>query len=342
MKLFIVGSDKIYAIENFYVKYLRELGVEVMHFPAQSMFYDHYQKNTLHKLLYKAGVSNILKRINQCFIKEVEKCKPDIIWIFKGMEIFPESLKWAKSKSIKLVNYNGDSPFIFSGKGSGNKNVTDAIPLYDLFLTYNQEDKKKMESKYQVRAEILPFGFDLDDQLFHECCKLKEVKKACFLGNPDSGRSKFLSDLAMKGIKMDVYGNSWNQFVNHKNITVNGPVYNQDFWKTLRKYRIQLNLMRPHNLTSHNMRTFEAAGVGAIELAPETPDHKNFFEENEDIFLYNDVDSCYKQVNKIMDLSDLEAIKVRESVRVKSIGNGYSYKSRSKQSLAFLETLNFK
>lgn len=312
-----------------------------MQFPAQSRFYDHYQKNTLNKLIYKAGVSDILKRINQDFIKEVEKFKPDIIWVFKGMEIFPESLKWAKSKHIKLVNYNGDSPFIFSGKGSGNKNVTGSISLYDLFLTYNPEDKKKVESKYQVRAEILPFGFDLHDQLFMDCCQLEEIKKVCFLGNPDLFRGKFITDLAAKGVRIDVYGNAWNQFVNHVNISVNDPVYNEGFWKTLRKYRVQLNLMRPHNLTSHNMRTFEAAGVGAIQLAPDTPDHKAFFKENQDIFLYSDADSCYNQVIKIMDLTDNKAMKIRNNVRLKSIKNGYSYKNRSKQSFEFLKTLNF-
>ena len=53
MKLFISGSDKVYAIENFYVKYLKEAGVDVFHFPAQSLFYDHYQKSIFNKLIYQ-------------------------------------------------------------------------------------------------------------------------------------------------------------------------------------------------------------------------------------------------------------------------------------------------
>ena len=118
MKLLIVGSDKVYAIENFYVKYLRELGVEVSHFSAQSIFYDYYKKHIFNKLVYRSGLSGIIKQINDRFKTAVEQFKPDIIWVFKGMEILPGSLEWAKAKSIFLVNYNGDSPFIFSGMGS--------------------------------------------------------------------------------------------------------------------------------------------------------------------------------------------------------------------------------
>jgi spore maturation protein CgeB len=107
----------------------------------------------------------------------------------------------------------------------------------------------------------------------------------------------------------------------------------------LRKYRVQLNLMRPHNPTTHNMRSFEAAGVGAIQLAPETQDHKMYFQENEEIFLYKDLDSCRKQINKLMELSDKDAVNKRSNARERSIKAGYSYKDRSIHAFKFLEEL---
>src|ERR1700748_1967067 len=98
MRLMIVGSDKVYAIENFYVRYLRELGIEVAQFPAQSLFYDYYQRSLVNKLLFKAGVSGILSRVNVQFREEVAAFRPDIIWVFKGMEITPASLRWVKEQ----------------------------------------------------------------------------------------------------------------------------------------------------------------------------------------------------------------------------------------------------
>lgn len=336
MKLLITGSDKVYAIENYYVKYLRQSGIDVFHFPAQSLFYDHYQKHIFNKLIHRSGFSRILEQINKKFKNVVEEFKPDIIWVFKGMEIFSETLAWAKAKGIFLMNYNGDSPFIFSGKGSGNENVKNSMSLYDLFLTYNLPDKERMEKEVHVHSEILPFGFELDENLFHSFESMEERGKVCFLGNPDEYRAQFLMNLAECKTEIDVYGNNWSHFVNHPNITIFKPVYQEEFWATLRKYRVQLNLMRPHNPASHNMRTFEAGGAGAIQLAPGTPDHGFYFKENEEIFLFNDVAACYEKIGQLLNLTSTEAGRIRENSRRRSLADGYSYQGRSKQALNYL------
>ena len=166
MKILIVGSDKVYAIENFYKKYLEESGEKVYLFTAQNYFYEYYQKSFLNKVLYKTSLSGIISKINGFFRTAVEQFKPDLIWVFKGMEITPESLKWAKKKKIKLVNYNPDNPFIFLGPGSGNKNVTNSIAIYNMHFTYNLSVKERLERDYHAATAFLPFGYDLSDQLF--------------------------------------------------------------------------------------------------------------------------------------------------------------------------------
>lgn len=339
MKIFIVGSDRIYAIENYYAKYLRELGCEVLLFSAQSLFYDYYQHNLLNKIIYRIGFSEILYNINKLFKVNVERFNPDILFIFKGMELFPSSLQWAKSKNIKLVNYNPDNPFIFSGKGSGNINVTNSIGLYDLHLTYHSEVRHKIECIYHIPAKILPFGFDVTNELFGKCASQSEVLKACFLGNPDEGRGKFLQLLAEKGIKLDVYGHDWSKFVNHSRIKIFGPVLGDDFWLTLRKYRVQLNLSRPHTLDTHNMRSFEIPGIGGIQLALSTTDHQTYFEKDKEIFLYSDVDDCVVQINKILALKKKEADFIRKQARQQSLQAHYSYKDRAEQALKFFSSL---
>jgi len=160
MKVLVVGSDKVFAIELLYVKYLRQLGIDVHHFAGQSMFYDFYQKNLFNKLLFRSGLSNIYKKINKAFHESVLEFQPEIIWIFKGMEISPASINWAKSLGCKLVNYNPDNPLLFSGKGSGNQNVTDGIPLFDLYLSYDWEVVEAIKRKYGSNAELfhIPHG----------------------------------------------------------------------------------------------------------------------------------------------------------------------------------------
>jgi hypothetical protein len=339
MRLMVVGSDKVYAIENFYVRYLAELGVEIKQFPAQSIFYDYYQQGLFHKILFKAGLSSILKEVNRQFREQVNSFRPDIIWIFKGMEIYPSSIRWARQQNIRVANYNPDNPFIFTGKGSGNSYVTDALPLYDLHQTYNLQIKQQLEEKFGIRTVLLPFGFDLSQELFEISTRQEEVNKVCFLGNPDEQRAAFINGLAGQGVDIDVYGNGWKDFARHSAISVHPAVYAEEFWKTLRRYRVQLNLMRVHNEDSHNMRSFEIPGVGGIMLAPATTEHRLFFRNKEEVFLFDDIKDCARQADILLGMDMAEADEIRQKARQRSIGDGYSYKSRALQVLEQFQQL---
>jgi spore maturation protein CgeB len=329
MNLLIVGSDKVFAIENIYVKYLKEKH-NVTLFSAQSIFYDYYyKKGIVHKVLFKLGLSNIYRKINRQLVETVKAVKPDAVWVFKGMEIFPETLKWMKSQNIKLVNYNPDNPFIFTGKGSGNANVSKSIGLYDLHFTYNHEIKAQLRKECDAIIEDLPFGFEISESLFNEAQKQAEINKLCFLGNPDKDRAALLNTIAASGIPLDVFGNDWSNFITGSNVTIHEPVYADELWMTLRRYRVQLNMMRVHNMDSHNMRTFEIPGIGGIQLAPATTEHNVFFKQGEDIFLYKTPEDCIEQVKKILALTPQEANAVRLAAREKSIAKNYSYRDRA-------------
>jgi spore maturation protein CgeB len=245
------------------------------------------------------------------------------------MEITARSLQWAKQKGIKLVNYNPDNPFVFSGKGSGNRNVTDSIGLYDLHLTYNSAVQKKILEEYKIPAAMLPFGFDISEEVFIKCIADTEIIKLCFLGNPDTYRANFIMQLAERGIQIDVYGNYWDKFLKHTNISIFAPVYGDDFWFVIRKYRVQLNLMRPHNPDTHNMRSFEIPGVGGIQLAPDTNDHRSYFKPGEEIFIYTDIDDCALQARKILSLPLNDAMQIRAAARERSIASGYTYRDKA-------------
>ena len=175
------------------------------------------------------------------------------------------------------------------------------------------------------------FGFDISDDTYNACVKETEIMRTCFLGNPDKYRSLFITELAQSGIEIDVYGNSWGKFVDHKNIKVHDVVYEDEFWRTLRKYRVQLNLMRPHNPDAHNMRTFEVPGIGGIQLAPVTVDHQTYFDPGREIFLFKNNLECQVEIAALLALRTDAANNIRESARTRSLRSCYSYKDRAKE-----------
>ena len=337
-RLLVVGSVKSYGIESFYITHIRDFGMEVKNFPAQEMFSEYYDQSLINKIVFRLGLSSVYRNINIKLKKFVEEFRPEAIIIFKGMELYPETLAWVRGQGILLANYNPDNPFIFSGRGSGNANITNSIKYYDLHFTYNSSVQRQLSQKYKMKVAFLPFGFEIKEGLYGACCLEPEVKAVCFLGNADKKRSDFVLQLAKRGIGVAVYGAGWDKFEGIENLDVHGLIYGDAFWKVLRKYRIQLNLMRVHNEDSHNMRTFEIPAIGGIMLAPDTLEHRSFFTEGE-AFFFSDLESCISKITFLMSKSDEEAAAIREAARSRSIRSGYSYRDRAQQLVREMENI---
>lgn len=338
-KLLIVGSDEVWSIERIYAKHLATEGLDVTIFPAQNIFFRYYYRSILHKIIFRLGLSKIHDKIGEQLLELVDQIRPEVIWVFKGMEIKANIIRQLIAKGIILVNYNPDNPFIFTGRGSGNSNISESSPLYHLHFFYNREIERELKSRYQARTVPLPFGFELDDALVTKAESQEEVLRCCFLGNPDVIRANFLLQLADAGFEIDVYGNDWQRFLKGSKIKIFAPIYKDEFWLTLYKYRVQLNIMRVHNLGSHNMRSFEIPAIGGIQLAPDSVEHREFFENGKEIFLYTDLDSCLVQINHLMSLSKEEASLIRRRARQRSVDNGYSYKRRASEVVDALNQL---
>lgn len=339
MRLLIVGSALPGAIELYYLHYMKNLGVNVELIDIHGIFFKYYHKNTYHKIIFRLGISSIFYKLNSKLLAIVEEMKPTHILVFKGMEVFPSTLMQFKSKGIKLSNYNPDNPYIFSGKGSGNSNISRSISLYDLHFTYSKTIEQRLQKHVDSKVAYLPFGFDIEKKTIENCRLQPEILKACFLGNPDSTRASFLIELGEAGVKLDVYGNNWQKFVQHPNIRAFRSVYGEELWKVLYRYRIQLNIMRVHNLDSHNMRTFEIPAIGGIQVAPDTPEHRTFFQEGKEIFLYKQVGDCAEIIRRLLSLPQSEAEIIRQSARIRCEQAGYSYQYRSKYALNELKKL---
>jgi len=331
MRLLIVGSNQAHAIESHYKKYLPESGMEVFSFPSADIVYRYHSKNIFNKILYKIGLSKVLKRVNQQLIKEATLIRPEAILVFKGMELYPQTLKALKQQGFFLCNYNPDHPFILAGPGSGNKNVTRSVGLYDLHFCYNSILQKNIEKNYNIPTAYLPFGYELSIEEYKIISTVGELAKACFIGNPDKTRVELLSALAEDGIELDVYGHGWDKtrLRNKSNVQLYDAVYRLEFWRKIRQYRVQLNIFRIHNEGSHNMRTFEIPAAGGVQLAPYSQEQRFFFKENQEIFFYSDVNSMIKKTRLILSMTADKINVIRNNARNRSLSSGYSYKKRA-------------
>lgn len=327
MKIVIFGSNNSWSIERFYKKYLSELGCDVQIFDS-NLYYR--TDSLLDKVKYRYFPKLIYKNLNKSLVNEIDWSKIDVLWVFKGIELFYSTLEIIKRHNVFLANYNPDHPYIRSFYSSGSLELVNAIPLYNVHFSYSKYVLKKIKKTTHCDVVLLPFAFESSLLPINELIESEERIKPCFVGNPDSFRINLIKKIISRGFNIAVYGNGWEQyFGNNKLVECCGVAMTSDLYKILRNYRVQLNIFRPHNIGSHNMRTFEIAGVGGIQLAPYSEDHINFFNESSEIFLYKNDEELFEKLNYLLNAPWDFIISVRKKAQKKSIIGGYSYEKRS-------------
>ncbi|MEY3367896.1 MAG: hypothetical protein RI973_1051 [Bacteroidota bacterium] len=331
MKILLAGQFKGWALEHHFVRYLSR-HAEVFTYPAEEVFDAYYQSSVLNKVCYRLGLSSIQRRISRELLQQAAEVRPDVIWVFKGMRVTPQTLRQIRSRGIKLANYNPDHPFIFSSRGSGNSNVRKSIGLYDLHLCYSRSVQRRIEQEYGIRTAFLPFGFELSDSDYEAITAVTEINRGCFVGNPDKIRVEHLQTFAESGLPVDVYGHGWERHLAPSaNVRIFDAVYGLEYWRTIRSYRLQLNIFRPHNEGSHNMRTFEVPAAGGIMLAPDSPEHQEFFTPEQEVFLYRSKDDMIDQARMLLSLPVAQTRLIREAARGRSVHSNYTYENRAAQ-----------
>jgi hypothetical protein len=340
MKILMTDSKNDRLLAHFYSRHLREIpGVQLFSLDYVDKL-NRLNKSVINRVAQRVLPYIFLKQINRNIIRSVETFKPDLVWIFKGMEIFPETLEYAKKRGIKLVNYNPDHPFFFAASGSGNAFVKNSIPLYDLHLSYSREILKDLWSSYQIKGEYLPFGFEISEQIFNHSASVPEIEKACFVGCADDERHRVVQLLLKQGIAVDVYGPGWDKyFKSNGKLKVSSGVYNDYLWTVIRSYRVQLNVFRQQNRNSHNMRSFEIPGIGGIMLAPWSEEHVSFFVPDREAFFYRNDEDLIQLAHEILALEKNRAGGIRQAARLRSVQDGYSYAERSKLAFGYFSRL---
>lgn len=331
MRVLIVGSSMPGALEGFYLKGM-SMCSQIEHMELLSTDCVTQNRSVFVRAFRRFSPNYYpgLQSFNKELLALIKRSKWDVLLVFKGMELFPKTLLEIKNMGVMLVNYNPDNPYIYSGRGSGNFNMNRSLPLYDLYFTYDRNVQAQLQA-HGIHSALIPFGF-VNSATFNRTPE-EEILRACFIGNADDERAAFLKEFSMS-VDLDIYGTGWDSYDFSQKTRLHPPAYESELYATLRKYRVQLNLMRPHNRDSHNMRSFDIVGSGSIGLMPTTRDHRDYFDEGTSVFLFNSVSEAIRHATNLINLSVDDANRVRRSAR--SLAGQHDYDSRASQLVAEL------
>ncbi len=295
MRIALVGSFWEFSLEESYARAFSALGHEVLRFDFDK--YYGAEKLARQRLTELIARKWIALDTGRWLLQSLMVAKPDMIMVFKGRHLLPETLQAIRSAlpNSPLINFNPDSAW---EKANATRWLLDSIPLYDLHLTWSKTLMERFANAGARRVEYLPFAYD---PAIHQPLNsvVKPAYDAVLIGTFDPMREEMLSQLTEFNIA--IWGNDWEKAKSIPKTWLKGKaVYGKQSTHLLKRGAVALNFLRRQNAGSHNMRSFEIPATASLMLTDRTPEHQSFFEEGKEIECFGDI---VELTGKLRDLS---------------------------------------
>lgn len=329
MKILILGTFVEGSLENFYYEGLIKAGQEVTKIECSVEYYNVINRNIFNKIINNFNSDILLKSFNLKINKDLSNKYFDVIIVFKGMTLFPETIFSLKKNCKLLINYNPDHPLKYYSKGSGNKNVKNSLQFYDMILTYSEKIKCTLINNHNITSEVLPFGYNM---LSKNIQPIKNRKSIKFIGSFDLERFEKLNSIKID--RLEIFGdNKWMKFNSIKGKSEfynNRKIYGDDFIKEIQSSLSIINILREQNTieNSHNMRTFEVPALGGVLLSDYTEEQASFFEPDKEMLYFKNIEELNSKIEYLTKSPNSIEL-ISKNAFLRSQKSNYSYYHRS-------------
>lgn len=273
-----------------------------------------------------------------CVIKKtVDQKGFDIIWIDKGVTIYPKILQYIKKKTQKciLVSCSEDDMY---AKHNRSWWYVWGLKYYDVVFTtkvYNLSELKMLGAR---KTELF---LDSYDERLHRPLILTDDDQrnfACdvsFIGTFENDRAEQMLYLAEHGVTVTVWGNGWSGWKDrHKNLIIkNKAVYGENYVKAINATKINLCFLRKINRDEVTSRSVEIPACGAFMLGERTKRHLDFFEEGKEAEFFGSNEEMLQKVRFYLENNEKRR-EIARAGRERCLKSGYSQREQLSKMLA--------
>ncbi len=289
MKILVAGSFKYPLYDEACANALEKLGCEVLRFRWQR----YYGNGIFAKMQQRWLTGPGIVKLNSDILHFAQKHQPNLIFITRGVPIWPETLRKVKKyTNTSLISYNNDDPF---GGDVGKdlwKYFIKSIPLYDWHYVFRELNISDYIASGAKGVDLL-LPYHVPD--YHFPIQLTEVDKqgypndVVFVGHAKrDSRLSLLKQLIEEKQSIRIYGWNWDK-LETKNPWLKGthrpPVWGLEYTRTIRAAKIALVFFSENNRDTYTTRSFEIPAIGTCMLSQRTNDMLRFFRE--------DIESAY-------------------------------------------------
>jgi spore maturation protein CgeB len=335
--ILLVGAAQRTSLEKMYIRAFMSKGfTQVDLLDVESGLPFLLGNKVINRLVPGAGHSWAARQL-LTHLREYKNYR--LIIIFKGMQFNRRVLEDCRklAPSALWVNIYPDDPYNLASRAASNQNVIQSLTFYDAYCIWSLEIADRLRADGCKRVLYLPFGYDETFHVPNATTKQAREISVSFIGSWDRNREVTLRQLY--GHKVSIHGNRWNQaavdFPLRHSLSYR-DVFGPEMSLIMTSSAICLNMLRPQNRGSHNMRTFEIPAMGGLMLTNRTQEQQKLFPENEACYMYGDAAELNSKINYIL-------ANKAEAERVRACGialvQSHSYTNRAQYLLQELSSL---
>ena len=241
------------------------------------------------------GIGPHVYKFNRELIHAANKLRPDIIFVDKGLLVYPETLSILSRTAWRslLVHYSPDDQF---NPSNSSRNYRAGIALYDVHITTKIPNLIELKSSGARVTMLMKNGFNprVHRPIPHSSeLAQKYGADISFVGAFEDQRAASIHSLESLGLKTRIWGPGWKKWPYSITSGVKieqKSVWGEDYVAIVNHTKINLCFLRKVNRDVTTSRSVEIPACCAFMLAERTNEHLEMFEEGKQAEFFSSVD----------------------------------------------------
>ena len=282
------------------------------------------------------------RALNAALLQLVERERPNVVWIDKGIWVFPSTLRKIAARGVFLAHHNTDAlrPLARQSRWLYTM-LRSTIAQYDLVFTTNLSDYQMLSAKMPGRVELTSIGFDhtrFNTDPIAEEDRQRWMSDVLFVGHWEPRTEKGIRALRAAGIPVSVYGRGWENAAREQlpGSIRPGTLSDDDYVKALKSGKIGLGFVSEWNGNQTAGRSFEIPACGTFLLALRTRQHMDCYVEGVEAEFFGSEDELVAKA-KLYLQDESRRKSVAAAGQRKTISAGYSWERYMRDDLSKVE-----
>lgn len=344
MKLLIAGDYTQHWRAPAWVRGLQELGVNIVEYDWRKDYTRHpFLAHTERRYL----IGPAIVRINRRLIKVAEQTNPDLILIFAGQPIYPQTIRTLTSK-YPVAGYHNDDPFGIWGRRRYWRYYVQSLPEYTCHHVFRELNISEYQQHGCSRVKLLRYFYL---PWMHFPINASELQPngsrndVVFIGQGQPGkRIDYITTLVEAGVKIGLYGDArtWKKYLPshiYKKLSPILPSINRDYARTVALSKICLALLSEVHRDDYTVRSFEIPACRGFMLSERTDCMRSLFTEDVEAAYFSGVDELINKVQFYRN-NDGDRLSIADKGYRRCIVDGYDVFNRMRQWISDLVDWN--